>query len=96
MAIARKLLVVIWHVLSEHAAEKHSDPHMIAFKLMTWAWKLDVSQRGGLSTRQFIRYNLMRLHIGETLTRLDRGGTHQTIASVEELLALHPELQAAF
>jgi len=95
VAIARKLLVVIWHVLSEHCVEKHSNPQMIAFKLMTWAWKLDESQRGGLTTRQFIRYYLMRLQVGETLTRLDRGGTHQTIASVEELLALRPELQPA-
>ncbi len=93
VAIARKLLVVVWHVLSEQAAEKHSDPEMIAFKLMTWAWKLDGTQRGNLTTAQFIRYYLMRLQIGDTLTRIDRSGTHQTIASVDDLLALRPELQ---
>ncbi len=95
VVIARKLLVVIWHVLSEKAAEKHSTPERIALKLMHWSWQLGEGQRGGLTTAQFIRYYLMRLHVGDTLTRIDQGGTHQTIASVEELLALRPELQPA-
>jgi transposase len=93
VAIARKLLVVIWHVLTERAADRHSDPEMIAFKLMQWAWKLDLVQRGGLSTRQFIRYYLMRLKMGDDLSRIHRGGVNQPIASVEELLALRPELK---
>ncbi len=93
VAVARKLLVVIWHVLTERAADRHSDPEMIAFKLMQWAWKLDLVQRGGLSTRQFIRYYLMRLKMGDDLSRIHRGGVNQPIASVEELLALRPELK---
>jgi transposase len=93
VAIARKLLVVIWHVLSERAADRHSEPEMVAFKLMQWAWKLDLVQRGGLSTPQFIRYYLMRLKLGEDLSRIHRGGVNRPIASVEELLALHPDLK---
>jgi hypothetical protein len=93
VAIARKLLVVVWHVLAERAADRHSDPEMIAFKLMQWSWKLDLLQRGGLTTRQFIRYYLMRLKMGDDLSRIHRGGVNQPIASVEELLALRPELK---
>lgn len=93
VAIARKLLVAVWHVLAERATDRHSDPEMIAFKLMQWAWKLDLIQRGGLTPRQFIRYYLVRLKLGEDLTRIHRGGVNQPIASVEELLILHPELK---
>jgi len=93
VAIARKLLVVVWHVLTERVADRHADPEMIAFKLLQWAWKLDQVQRGGLTTRQFIRYYLLRLQMGKELSRIHRGGVNQPIASVEELLALRPELK---
>ena len=38
------------------ASSRHADPEWVAFKLMTWSWKLNDTQRGGLSTRQFVRY----------------------------------------
>jgi transposase len=37
VAIARKLLVAVWHVLSERAADVHAEPQMVAFKLMVWS-----------------------------------------------------------
>jgi hypothetical protein len=64
---------------------------MVAFKLMTWSWKLNDLQRGGLTTRQFVRYQLMQLKLGEELTCIRRAHT-MSIASVEEILALKPEL----
>ena len=66
VAIARKLLVAIWHVLTEQVADKHADEKMVATKLMRWSWELTDEQRGGLSTRQFVRLQLMRLQLGET------------------------------
>jgi len=95
VAIARKLLVVVWHVLTECAVDRHADPEMVAFKLMMWSWELDELQRGGLSTRQFVRYQLMQLELGEELTHVHRGGRDRPIASVEEVLELKPELQPA-
>ena len=68
VAIARKLLVVIWHVMTERVADRKADPDMVAFKLMTWSWKLNDLQRGGLTARQFVRYCLMQLQLGENLT----------------------------
>jgi len=99
VAIARKLLVVVWHVLSERAADRHADPDMVAFKLMTWCWKLTPEQRGGLTTRQacpersrrVVRYHLLRLQLGDELTLVIRGGARHLIASTEEVLALKPE-----
>lgn len=93
VAIARKLLVALWHVLAERAADQHAEVKMIATKLMRWSWKLTDEQRGGLTSRQFIRYHLMRLKLGDDLTHLRYGNMPRRIASVEELLALKPELR---
>ncbi len=62
VAIARHLLVAVWHVLTERAADKHADPQLVATKMMRWSWSLTDEQRGGLTSRQFIRYHLLRFH----------------------------------
>lgn len=95
VAIARKLLVVVWYVLTEQAADKHAEVKLLATKLMRWSWELTDAQRGGLSTRQFVRLQLMRLKLGEDLTHFIYGGMPRQIASVEEMLALKPELRPA-
>jgi hypothetical protein len=96
VAIARKLLIAVWHVLTERAADKNAIPAMVAFKLMVWSWKLSDQERGGLTSRQFIRYHLMRLKLGEDLPYLTTGkDTQRAIASPEEVLALKPELASA-
>ena len=95
IACARQLLVVIWHVLTERAADHHADPDMVAFKLMTWSWKLTDEQRGGLTTRQFVRYQLLRLGLGHNLTHVIRGGGKYLIAPTDEVLKLKPDLPAA-
>lgn len=92
VAIARKLLVVIWHVLAERAADRHAEPAMVACKLMRWSWELTEEQRGGLTSRQFVRYGLLRLQLGNDLTGFTYGGMPRGLASVEEILALFPEL----
>jgi transposase len=88
VAIARKLLVVVWHVLTECAADRNADVDMVAFKLMTWSWDLGKERRNGLTTPQFVRHHLMRLKMGEDLTHVLRGGQVRPIAPVEEVLAL--------
>jgi len=88
VAIARKFLVVVWHVLTESAADRRADDEMVAFQLMRWGWKLGKDQRGGITTPQFVRRGLMFLQMGEGLTHVVRGGTARPIATVEEVLAL--------
>jgi transposase len=95
VAIARKLLVAVWYILSQRAADRHADPDKVAFKYIMWSWKLDHVERNGMSTRQWARYHLMRLQIGEDLTQIIRGGNRYPLAPAEELQALLPELQAA-
>jgi transposase len=93
VAIARRLLVAVWHVLTEGVADRNAVPEMVAFKLMVWSWKLTDEQRGGLTSRQFVRYGLLRLELGDELTHITTGkATRRAIAPPEEVLALHPEL----
>lgn len=94
VAIAHKLLIAVWHVLTERVADKHAEPKMVACKLMRWSWELTEEQRGGLSSRQFIRLGLMQLKLGENLTHLTYGNLPRRIASVEELLSVRPELRS--
>jgi len=92
VAIARKLLVVIWHVLTEQVADKHADQERVAAKLMRWSWGLTQEQRGGLSSRLFVRRQLMRLRLADDLTHFTYGGMPRRIASVQELLTACPEI----
>jgi len=86
----------VWHVLTGCATDKNAVPEMVAFKLMVWSWKLSDQERGGLTSRQFIRYHLMRLKLGEDLPYLITGkDTKRAIASPGEVLALGPELASA-
>jgi hypothetical protein len=62
---------------------------------VTWSWKLTPEQRGGLTTRQFVRYQLLRLGLGHDLTHVVRGGAKHLIAPSDEVLALKPELRSA-
>jgi len=94
VAIAHKLLIAVWHVLSEYTADKHAEPKMVATKLMRWSWDLTEEQRGGLTTREFIRLGLMHLKLGEDLTHLTYGNLPRRIASIDELLAAHPEYRS--
>jgi hypothetical protein len=93
VAIARKLLVTIWHVLSKQECYRHATEGDLAFKFLMWSWTLDETQRQGLTYQQFVRYHLLRLGIGNDLTRIVRNGYPRRIASVEEVLALRPELK---
>jgi len=55
---------------------------------------MDEAARDGLTRQQFLRYYLMRLGIGQDLTRIALDPKHpRRLASEAELLALRPELQ---
>jgi len=73
-------------------ADHHADPVLAAGKLMRWSWPLTEEQRGGLTSRQFVRYGLLRLRLGRDLTRFTYGGMPRGLASVEEMLARFPDL----
>jgi len=92
VAIARKLLVTLWFLLSKQEAYDHFTDEDLAYKMLTWAWHIDKSAHNGLTNQQFAKYGLLQLGRGEHLTRIVKGGRPRRIAPTEEVLALKPEL----
>jgi transposase len=93
VAVARRLLELVWYVLTRRQPYRHFSQERIAYKYLTWAWQMDDEARDGLTRQQFTRYYLMRLGIGHDLTRIALDPKHpRKLASEAELLALRPEL----
>lgn len=92
VAIARKLLVTLWYVLSRQEAYDHFTDEDLAYKMLTWAWHIDQSAKRGMTNQQFAKYGLLQLGRGEQLTRIVKGGRPRRLAPTEEVLALKPEL----
>lgn len=68
VAIARKLLVAVWHVLTEQVADRHADPQLVARKLMQQAYRLGRTRRTrGQATAAYVRCQLDRLGLGRDL-----------------------------
>jgi transposase len=92
-AVAHRLLELVWYVLTRRQPYRHFSHERIAYKYLTWAWKMDEDARDGLTRQQFARYYMMRLGIGHDLTRIALDPKHpRKLASEAELLALRPEL----
>lgn len=70
VAIARKLLVVIWHVLTKGGIDWHSSIERIGYRMAIWYWGLPKAHKGGFSCAQFMRWQLMQLDIGHDLTHI--------------------------
>ena len=93
VAIARRLLVSAWHILTKREPYRHFDDETIAYKMMIWSQRMDEKALHGLTRQQFIKYGLLRLGVGQELTRIVRSGLPRRIAPAEEVLALKPELR---
>jgi len=74
VAIARKLLVAVWHVLTDGCADRFAEPQIIARKLMQHAYRLGAENRSdGQSTAEYVREQLDRLGLGADLTAIQWG-----------------------
>ena len=94
VTIAHHLLELVWYVLTRRESYRHFSEEKIAYKYLSWAWRMSDDARDGLTRQQFARYYLMRLGIGKDLTRIALDPKHpRRLASESELLALRPELQ---
>jgi len=93
VAVARRLLELVWYVLTRRQPYRHFSHERIAYKYLTWAWQMDEAARDGLTRQQFARYYMMRLGIGHDLTRIALNPKYpRKLAPEAELLALRPEL----
>jgi len=70
VAIARKLLVVVWNVLSARAVDRQAETDAVARSFMTWGAGHGLAKSLGLSRPQFVRQELDRLGIGRSLDKL--------------------------
>jgi transposase len=74
VAIARKLLVIIWHVLTKGCADRFADPDQVARFFLRYAYDLGQHHRpAGQSAPAYVRAQLDRLGLGAELTCVKQG-----------------------
>lgn len=74
VAIARKLLVAVWHVLTKRQADRYADANRVARKLMDFTYKIGRANRPpGQSTAAYVRAQLDRLGLGAELVSVAWG-----------------------
>ena len=74
VAIARKLLVSVWHILTKKAADRFAEPAAVAQKLLKFAYKVGKKNRpAGQTAAQFVRQHLDALQLGSDLTSIPWG-----------------------
>jgi len=64
VAIARKLLVAVWYVLTHRQVDCHANVDAVARKLMNWATRYRLARRCGMRRGVFVRQHLDQLSIG--------------------------------
>ena len=72
LAIARKLLVAVWQVMTKEETDIHAREENLAYKMLVLAWDLGENERMGLTYKQFAQYALMKLGIETDITRFVR------------------------
>jgi transposase len=60
-AVARKLLVVIWHILTHREVDHHANAEAIARSFMTWASHHHLAHANAIHRLDFVRQRLARL-----------------------------------
>ncbi len=77
VAIARKLLVVIWHVLYHQRVDRQADPERVVRYFLAWGRQAKVFSRLGLKASEFARQQLDILGIGQELSLVTFGATYR-------------------
>lgn len=76
VAIARKLLVAVWQVLTRGVADRFAEPPQVARKLLQYTYRLGKGHRpAGQSAADSVRQQLDRLGLGADLTTVGWGQT---------------------
>lgn len=92
VVIARKLLVMVWHVLTKEETDAHASEEDLAYKMLVLSWDMNEDARMGLTYKQFAKYALMKLGVESDITRFVRKNVPRRVASNEETLARMAEL----
>lgn len=73
IAIARKLLITVWHVLTKETVDRFVEVERVSQKLLRVAYQVGKSNRAGQSAAQFVRQRMDKLKIGQNLTTIPWG-----------------------
>jgi len=73
VAIARKLLVTVWHVLARKVADRFAEPEKVSKKMLYFAYEVGKINRAGKSAAEFTRERMDTLGIGQDLTSISWG-----------------------
>ena len=71
VAVARKLLVVVWHLLAEESIYCHLRPQTFVTKLQQWAFRIGQEHLPAPSSKEFVYDHLARLglhHLAQSLS----------------------------
>jgi transposase len=80
VAIARKLLVAVWHILTQNTADRHAEAERLAYKFLQLAYTLGQENRPkGQTAAAFARKQLDRLGLGQHLTQVRWGAKKKPI-----------------
>lgn len=80
VAIARKLLIAVWYILSQQATDHFAEPEAIAQKLLKFAYQVGKNNRPAhQSAAQFVRQRLDALQLGSELTSISWGTKEKPI-----------------
>jgi len=68
VAIGRRILISVWHVLTKHELDRFAIPEKLAAKFFAHAYKIGISNLpDGMSAREYVRYCLDVLGTGKKL-----------------------------
>lgn len=81
VAVARKLLVVIYHVLAKREADQQAEAEQVARKIMRWGYLIRARGRQELSGPTFTRLQLDWLGLAHKLTTFQYEGRTITLPS---------------
>ncbi len=73
VAIARKLLVAVWHVLTEQVADCHADPNRVAGTFLRWTRQKRLATSPRLEQRAFVRQMLDQVGLGAAVEQFRYG-----------------------
>jgi transposase len=88
VAIARKLLVAVWHILARGCPDRFADPERVARKLLEHANHLGRDRRPeGQTAVEYVRHHLDRLGLGAELASISLGKTRRIALPPSQLAA---------
>ncbi len=73
VAIARELLVTVWHVLARKVVDRFAEPEKVSKKMLHFAYEVGKANRAGKSAAQFVRERMDTLGLGSELTSIPWG-----------------------